>query len=184
MPRTARIIAPDFPHHIIQRGNRRMNVFFKENDYRFYLDLLLEWSSKAGVDIWAYCLMPNHVHIVATPENSDGLRLMMSQVHRRYTAMVNKRESWTGHLWQGRFASYVMDEAHALSAIRYVEMNPVKAGLVTHPESYVWSSARAHTGRTADPLLKDHVIREMIPDWYSYLLQPEYENILRELEKR
>lgn len=184
MPRTARIVAPDFPHHIVQRGNRRMNVFFKPNDYQFYLDLLKEWSKEARVDIWAYCLMPNHVHIVGVPEDTDSLRLMMSQVHKRYTMLINRREEWTGHLWQGRFASYVMDEAYALSAVRYVELNPVRSGLVEKPEDYRWSSARHHIHGVADPVLNDETIRSMVPDWQTYLQQAEHKNVLHALNQR
>jgi len=111
MPRIARVVAPGFPHHITQRGNRRQETFFRDEDYVAYKSLLSEWCQRHGVDIWAYCLMPNHVHMIAVPQDEDGLRLAVGEAHRRYTREINFREGWRGHLWQGRFASFPMDES-------------------------------------------------------------------------
>ena len=130
MARIARVIAAGIPHHITQRGNRRMQTFFGDDDYRAYIALLAEWCRKCRVQIWAYCLMPNHVHLIAVPESEDALRLGIGEAHRRYSRMINFRNNWRGHLWQGRFASFPMDETYLLAAARYVEMNPVVAGLV------------------------------------------------------
>ena len=125
MARLARIVVPGMPHHITQRGNRRQQTFFNSDDYSVYIDLMAQWCREQGVRIWAYCLMPNHVHLVAVPSSEGGLRRAIGEAHRRYTRRVNFREGWRGHLWQGRFASFVMDESYLLAAARYVELNPV-----------------------------------------------------------
>ena len=129
MARLARIVAPGLPHHITQRGNRCQPTFFCDEDYQYYLELMAQWCSAHQVEIWAYCLMPNHVHLIAVPQSADGLRRAIGEVHLRYTRMVSFREGWRGHLWQGRFASFVLDEPYLLTAARYVELNPVRAGL-------------------------------------------------------
>lgn len=147
MARLARVVVPRVPHHVTQRGNRRQRTFFGDEDYRHYLALLKTWSARAGTRIWAYCLMPNHVHVVAIPEAEDGLARTIGEVHRRYTRHVNLREGWRGHLWQARFASFPMDDAHLVRCIRYVELNPVRAGLCASPFDWRWSSAREHRDR-------------------------------------
>jgi len=130
---------------------------------------MAEWCHKLGVEIWAYCLMPNYVHLIAVPESEDGLRRAIGEAHRRYTRYVNFRQKWTGHLWQGRFASFLMDEGYLLAAARYIELNTVKAGLVKHPEEYVWSSAQAHAARQDyDPVAVKPLLR-MIDDWSKFL---------------
>ena len=121
-----------------------MQTFFCDEDYQEYLSLLAEWCGEFDVRIWAYCLMPNHVHLILVPSTADGLRRAVAEVHRRYTRMVNFRERWRGCLWQGRFASFVMSEKHLMGAVRYVERNPVKADLVERAEDWPWSSAAAH----------------------------------------
>ena len=135
---------PGCPNHVTQRCNRRQATFLREEDYRVYLDLMAEWCSRRGVAIWAYCLMPNHVHLIAVPESVESLARGIGEAHRRYTRYVNFREGWRGFLWQGRFSSFVMDERYLLAATRYVELNPVRARLVRKPTAYEWSSARAH----------------------------------------
>lgn len=169
MSRIARVVAPGFPHHITQRGNRRQQTFFSNDDYRAYLDLMAEWCDWYKVGIWAYCLMPNHVHIIAVPQDEDGLRLAIGETHRRYTRMINFRNDWRGHLWQGRFASYPLGEAYLLAAARYVELNPVKSNLCVKPEDYPWSSAAFHVNGKEDPLVKHSPLVEMVDDWKSYL---------------
>jgi len=128
MARLARVVVAGYPHHVTQRGNRRQETFFGDDDYRSYLELMAEWCTRCGVEVWAYCLMPNHVHLVAVPSTSGALAAAIGEAHRRYTRGVNFRQGWRGHLWQGRFASYVMDETHLLAAVRYVEMNPRNLG--------------------------------------------------------
>src|SRR3989337_4593233 len=129
MARLARVVAPGLPHHLTQRGNRRQETFFCEEDYRTYIRLVAEWCREYKVDVWAYCLMPNHVHMIVVPETENGLRRAIGEAHRLYTRHINFREGWRGHLWQGRFASYPMEENHLLATARYVELNPVRAGL-------------------------------------------------------
>ena len=136
MARLARVVAPGYPHHVVQRGNRRLPTFFRDDDYWLYPKLMTEWCEVFPVDIWAYCLMTNHVHLIAVPETADGLRRAMGEAHRRYTAAINKREQWTGPLWQGRFSSVVMDEEHLLTAARYVELNPVRAKMARAADEY------------------------------------------------
>jgi putative transposase len=132
------------PHHVTQRGNRRQQTFFGEEDYQHYLELISQFCRADHVAIRAYCLMPNHVHLIVVPQSAESLRRAISEAHRRYTRRINVREGWRGHLWQGRFASFVMGEDHLLTAARYVEVNPVRAGLVQAPSRYRWSSAAAH----------------------------------------
>ncbi|HZL00294.1 MAG TPA: transposase [Caulobacteraceae bacterium] len=144
MPRQPRVVVPDQPHHVTQRGNRRSPIFFEAGDEQIYLDLMVRECRRREVGIWAYCLMPNHVHLVLTPRSADGLGLAVGEAHRRYTNYVNIRGGWTGHLFQSRFASVAMDEAHVLAAFRYISLNPVRARLVARAEDWAWSSARAH----------------------------------------
>jgi len=144
MARIARLVVPGIPHHVTQRGNRRETTFFEAADYCLYRDLLGAAAGRAGVEIWGYCLMPNHVHVIATPGEADGLRRTFGELHRRYTAHINTRHRWTGHLWQARFGSVAMDEAHLIAALRYVSLNPVRARLVARAEDWPWSSVMAH----------------------------------------
>lgn len=169
MARIARVIAPGLPHHITQRGNRRQQTFFGEEDYQVYLALMAQWCVKYRVEIWAYCLMPNHVHLLAVPESESGLARAIGEAHRRYTRHINFRQGWRGHLWQERFTSFPMDERHLLAAARYVEMNPVAAGLVDLPEDYRWSSASAHLAGNDDALVKVKPLLELVGDWRGFL---------------
>ena len=127
MARLVRIVVPDCPHHVTARGNRREPIFFEDGDQEIYRDLLSEQMSKASVKVWAYCLMPNHVHLILYPSTEDGLAQALGAAHRRWANFVNARSRWRGHLFDGRFASVVMDESHLLAAVRYVALNPVRA---------------------------------------------------------
>jgi len=169
MPRIARLIAPGIPHHVTQRGNRRMETFFRDEDYQAYLALMAEWCRKCNVAIWAYCLMPNHIHLIAIPEAEEGLRLAIGEAHRRYSSMINRRQKWTGHLWQGRFSSFPMDETYLLAAVKYIEMNPVRARLVAEPYDWPWSSACAHAAGKDDQLVKVEPLLEMVGEWRQFL---------------
>ena len=162
----------NLPHHVTQRGNRRQRTFFSQHDYEAYLDLLATWCGRCGVEVWAYCLMPNHVHLVVVPDSEDGLRRGIGEAHRRYTRRINFRKRWRGHLWQGRFASYVLDEHYLLAAVRYVEMNPVKAGLVRRPRQYRWSSAAAHLKGRDDALVRVAPLLQVVGDWRKFLSEP------------
>ncbi|MFC2251318.1 transposase [Labrys portucalensis] len=164
MARIARLVVPGFAHHVTQRGNRRERVFFCDEDYRAYLDLLKIYAPKSGTRLIAWCLMPNHVHLLAIPTEPDGLRAMLGETHRRYTARINTRQQWTGHLWQGRFGSVVMDETHLAHAVRYVCLNPVRARLVERARDWPWSSARVHLDGRDDGLTDLGPVRERFPD--------------------
>jgi putative transposase len=169
MARIARVVVPGLPHHVTQRGNRRERVFFEDGDYALYRDLLAERCRTLKVEVWAWCLMPNHVHLILVPHSAEGLARAMGETHRRYTAYVNARARQTGHLFQGRFASAVMDEDHLLAALRYVALNPVRAGLAKRPEDWPWSSARAHLGLGADGLTVCEPGLSRMPDFASLL---------------
>ncbi len=169
MARIARVIAPGLPHHVTQRGNRRQTTFFCDEDFQIYIDLMAHWCAKYHVDIWAWCLMPNHVHLIAVPTDEAGLARAIGEAHRRYTRHVNFRHDWRGHLWQERFASFPMDEAHLLAAARYIEMNPVAANLVSDPGQYPWSSAKAHLNDQDDGLVNRAPLLDLVSDWQSFL---------------
>jgi len=189
MPRIARIVAPEFPHHIIQRGNRRQKVFFNEDDYNEYLTLLNDYSHRFNVDILAYCLMPNHVHLIATPHKEGSLARAVGETHRNYTRFINFREKWRGYLWQGRFSSYVLDERHLLAATRYILLNPVKAKIVGNPwdyawssADYAWSSAKHHIRRNNNSLVNDSLLQGLIGDWKGFLAASPDSNEIRLLQ--
>ena len=170
MARIARIVSPGMPHHVTQRGNRRQQTFFNNDDYRLYQALMSEWCKEYGVDIWAYCLMPNHVHLIAALKTKDSFKSAIGEAHRRYTRMVNFREGWRGHLWQGRFSSFVLDENYLLACTRYVELNPVRASLVKNPEDWQWSSASAHIKGKSDVLVNvTPLLRIIRNNWHDFL---------------
>ena len=169
MARMPRLVIPGYPHHVTQRGNRRQRTFFSVEDYQAYIQLLASARDAAGVQIWAYCLMPNHVHFVLVPARSESLADLFKEAHRRYTRLINVREGWCGHLWQERFHSFVMDERHLLAAVRYVELNPVRAKLCARAEHWEWSSALAHLNGTDDALATVAPMLERISNWSNYL---------------
>ncbi len=179
----ARLVVPGMPHHVTQRGNRRQQTFFNDGDYAAYLELMAEWCREKGVEIWSHCLMPNHVHLIAVPSTEDGLRGAIGSAHERYTRRINFREKWRGYLWQGRFASFVMDEPYLLAAARYVELNPVRARLVASAEDWPWSSARAHLSRCDDRLVQVAPLLTMVPDWQALLNSALREEELRDLRE-
>jgi len=141
MARLARIVVPECPRHVTARGNRREPIFFEEGDQEIYCDILAEQVRRAGVQVWAYCLMPNHVHLVLYPSTEDGLGRALGGAHRRWANYVNVRGRWRGHLFDGRFASVAMDERHLLAAVRYVSLNPVRAGLTASAQAWPWSGS-------------------------------------------
>lgn len=179
MARRYRFVVPGMPHHVIQRGNRRQPVFFSDHDRLYYLRLLKEHAGKFGVKIWAYCLMTNHVHLVLVPVAPDSLAKAVAETHRRYTRMINFREQWRGYLWQGRFSSFVMDDAYSLKALRYVERNPVRAGMVKKASEYAWSSARAHVEGVANEYLDVCPVIERIGNWDKCLSSEIEDDVLK-----
>jgi putative transposase len=141
MARRARIILPGVPHHVTQRGNRRQKVFFTASDYQVYLELLQTSAKAFEFEIWSYCLMPNHVHLMVVPKTESSLRDGISHLHQCYTRAINRSHKWQGHLWQGRFFSCPVQHERAAIVARYIELNPVRAAIVSDPKDYIWSSA-------------------------------------------
>lgn len=186
MPRLARTVFSAVPHHITQRGNRREDVFFSDEDRIAYLQWLADYCTKYGLQVLAYCLMTNHIHVVAVPEGQDALEKVFRPLHTRYAQRVNRAKRWKGHLWQGRFFSSALDERYLWAAIRYVERNPVRARIVRRAENYPWSSAPAHCGLKQDAVLtKDSGwLRQAkrIGNWSKWLAEgdrPEQLDVLR-----
>ena len=183
MARLARIVAEGMPHHVVQRGNRRQRVFFNDSDKQEYLKLLKESVVKHGVKVWAYCLMDNHVHLIVVPGHKEALAQCIGWVHKQYTRMVHFREGWRGYLWQGRFSSFVLDEGHVYAAVRYVERNPVRAGLVSKAHDFEFSSAARRAQGSKDGLLSDFYLMEQVRDWKEYLSQADAEGDLKLMRK-
>jgi len=177
MPRLARSVIANLPHHITQRGNRREDVFFTDEDRQAYLSWLGQYAQKHGVEILAYCLMSNHIHLVAVPSDEAGLQQVLKPLHMRYAQRLNRARGWCGHVWQGRYFSSALDEDYLWAAIRYVERNPVRARLVRKAGNYAWSSAAAHCGLRDDPILtqqKQWRRRfDAMGDWPAWLAAPD-----------
>jgi len=169
MARIARIVIPGFPHHVVQRGNRRQKTFFSDEDYEEYINLLCRHAKKFNTAILEYCLMPNHVHLIAVPEKKDSLAKTVGLTHLKYTRMINFREKWRGYLWQGRFSSYVLDERYLLAAVKYILLNPVRAKIVKDPWDYKWSSAKHHMGMETSKFISDKLVNSLITDWKEFL---------------
>jgi len=146
-----------------------METFFEAGDYEEYLSLMRQWGLSSGLEIWAYCLMPNHVHLIVVPESAESLARGIGETHRRYTRYINFKKGWKGYLWQGRFASFPMDEDYLLAAVRYVELNPVRAGLVKKAENYRWSSARAHLTGSDDGVVTVKPMLDRVSNWSDLL---------------
>lgn len=179
MARLARVVAVGEPHHVIQRGNRRQNVFFRDGDKREYLNILRLQAKLFSLEIWAYCLMDNHVHLIVVPQQEDSLTKAIGETHQLYTRMINFRERWRGYLWQGRFKSVPLDEKYLYAAVRYVERNPVRAKIVKKAEDYPWSSARIRVYHEDDSLLSKFYLMEEIDNWSEYLEGQEGEEDLK-----
>ncbi|NWF85105.1 MAG: transposase [Bryobacteraceae bacterium] len=177
MPRNQRCVLPGQAYHITQRGTNRQRVFFTSSDRSAYLRLLGQNLDDAEVRLLAWCLMPNHIHLVAVPERADSLAVLLRRVHGRYAQMVNARRLRSGHLWQNRFYSCALSPSHLWRALAYVERNPVRAGIAGRAEDYRWSSAAAHLGLAKDryALLDMEFWREQggAAGWSELLAQPE-----------
>jgi putative transposase len=181
MARIARVIIPNLPHHVTQRGNGRQKTFFSEADYELYRNLLANSCKKARVSCLAWVLMPNHVHLILVPRDEDGLRAALAPVHRAYAGIIHARRKKTGHFWQGRFGTTVMDESHLAEAFRYVLLNPVRAKLVTKPEAWEWSSARAYLKDRDDGLTDTGPMLSRFPDIKALLSADENKDNLKRL---
>jgi putative transposase len=174
MARLARVVIPGHPHHVTQRGNGGARTFFGDADYALYRDLLAENCAAAEVEVWAWCLMPNHVHLILVPSDPDGLRRALAPVHRRYAGVIQARRKRTGHFWQGRFGAVAMDEEYLAAALRYVSLNPVRARLVERAQHWRWSSTSAHLRGKDDGLTARAPIRDRFPRFADLLAsEPE-----------
>jgi putative transposase len=163
MPRVARIIADNHPCHITQRGNNRQDVFLDDEDRTAYLSFLKALTEQHKVRVLGYCLMKNHVHLVVLPEKAALLAKAIGGTHFRYAQYFNKKYKRSGHLWQNRFYSAVLEEMHLVSAMRYIERNPVRVGEAVIPEQYPWSSAKAHvTGNGTGDLLDMQLWQKLV----------------------
>ncbi|HSO08829.1 MAG TPA: transposase [Desulfoprunum sp.] len=173
MSRISRIIAPGLPHHIAQRGNNRAPVFFADDDRETYLDMLTFYATRHSMQIWAYCLMENHLHILAVPERADSLARGIGITNQVYTQYINRRMHHSGHLWQNRFFSCIVGgRQHLWQTARYIERNPIRIGLAAKAEEYPWSSARAHTTGTRSMVLSNS-------SWLAPNKRPTYTAFLR-----
>jgi putative transposase len=170
MARIARIVVPGSPHHVVQRGVRSMDIFRDDGDRKHYLDLLSDFGKRHGVQFWAWCLMTNHVHLVAVPAAEDSLARAVGQAHKHYAQSINRREKARGHLFQERFYSYpIQQDGHFLAVVRYVELNPVVAGIASRAEKHKWSSAGYHLSGHRDPLIENDPVKAMVARWDQFL---------------
>lgn len=186
MPRHARVVCPGLPHHITQRGNHRKRVFFASGDPESYLRLLREQAKRYAIQVAAYCLMPNHVHLVAVPSAKDSLHRALKALHGQYAQRVNRMRNVTGHFWQGRFFSSPLDAQYFLNVVRYVELNPVKTGMVAAAEDYAWSSAAAHCGLRRDTIitpLRQFSVLADIADWSRWLGEGIAEDVIQTIRR-
>jgi len=185
MARIARVVVPHVPYHILNRGNHRQEVFILELDKLLYLKLLGENGTEFGISFLAYCLMDNHLHLVAIPKTKDSFAKGFGETNRKYSSIINIRESWTGQMWQGRFKSFPMDESYLFEAVRYTERNPVRAGLVKKASDFLWSSAAAHIEGVGHPLIAlcDPSKYISVDDWASYLDEDNNEDCVAKIRK-
>lgn len=178
MPRIARIVYVDYPHHIIQRGNNKQTVFFDDEDRKEYLKLLNKYAKECGSELHSYCLMTNHVHLLLTPEKNNSLAKTMQKLSLRYTQYINKKYTRTGRLWECRFHSCVVEkETYLWSVYRYIERNPVRAGIVKDPIKYRWSSATLNTTIV-------HQNKLVKPIWKDYFERNEYHKFLNQHDNK
>jgi len=178
MPRPARVVIPGLPHHVTHRGNRRGDIFKETEDYKTYLRLLRKHSERNGVALNGYCLMPNHIHLIAIPARGDSLSDLVQEVDGTYATIFNARYGLTGHTWENPFFSCALDPSHFWNALRYVELNPVRARMVPRAEQYRWSSAAAHCGLCSDRLLANRNLpNNVIADWSVWLADGNSKNV-------
>ncbi|HLF85976.1 MAG TPA: transposase [Nitrospiria bacterium] len=174
MPRIARVCAINYPHHITQRRNNKEPVFFKEEDRGFYLKTLSKYSHKYYLEIWAYCLMSNHAHILAVPKKDESLARGIGGTNLVYTQYINRKYKRSGRLWQNRFYSTIIEKEPYLWAVaRYIERNPVRAKLEKRAEGYIWSSARSHVLGKRDDILSGSWLGEKEISVYSDFFRKE-----------
>ncbi|MBN1527285.1 MAG: transposase [Candidatus Omnitrophica bacterium] len=187
MPRIARIVAIDHPHHITQRGNYRQNVFTNDADRKQYLEFIAYYAKKLHLEIISYCLMDNHVHFIAIPKHEDSLSKTFSIAHTRYSQYFNNKMSSSGHLWQGRFYSCVLDERHLMATARYIERNPVRAKIIKDPIDYMWSSAKCHANKSRTEIIDTSQLFRYIEipqkDWKEFISEHDNPDEIARIRK-
>jgi len=183
MARIARVVAPEYPHHIIQRGNNRAKIFSAVKTRKKYLGLLRDYAKKHQVSVLAYCLMSNHVHLLIKPRQSESLAKLMQGVSQAYTKYINRRYKRTGRLWESRYYSCVIDkESYLWMAARYIEQNPVRARIVKQAEDYSYSSARAHILNEPDEVLNEELFsKDERPEYIRFLKAKVSDDELRQI---
>lgn len=186
MPRIARIIGIGYHHHVVQRGNNREKVFLDREDYKKYLSLLKKYSTEKEVVILAYCLMPNHVHLLAKPSGEEHLSKMMQGITLCYTQYFNRKNKRTGRLWECRYYSTLIDKERYLWAVsRYIEKNPVRANLVKRAEYYFYSSAKTHILGENNALLREPLFdKDELYSYKSYMETGEDEEAIKDIIRK
>ncbi len=185
MARLERIVVPGLPHHVTHRGNRKQEVFLDDTDRTTYLRILRDRAAKYELRLWVYVLMSNHIHLICVPKTAESLSRAVGKTQGDYASYFNFRHRQVGHVWHSRFRSFVMDQSHLMNATRYVERNPVRAGIVHQAERYSWSSAPGHCGLQSDPLLTaDFPLLIEVPDWSVWLRGEESQQTLEQLRQR
>jgi putative transposase len=177
MPRIGRVVAPNMPHHVVQRGHNRNAVFVDDCDYSYYLDTLGKWTRQLQVKVYAWCLMTNHVHLLLDPRDDiKSIGLLMKRLAGRQTRYVNKQKNRTGSLWDGRYKMSIVDsDQYFLQCCRYIELNPIKAKMVTCPKKYRWSSYRENAGLSSSEIVDRHGFAKLsgvrFEDYREYVAQ-------------
>jgi len=186
MPRVARLVIPGYPYHITHRGNNKQTIFITEEDKRKYLYLFEEARKKFNMKVIAYCIMNNHVHYIAIAQDALSFARTINTAHMGYARYFNHKYSCVGHLWQGRYYSCILDDAHLIAAVRYVERNPVRAGIVSKPWDWVWSSAREHLELEYKGIILLENVNVYIPlsSWREYIDMPDLDTDIREIRKQ
>ena len=170
MGQARRIVIPGIPHHVVLHGVRSIDIFASDADRRYYVGTLNECAGRYGLSIWVWCLMTNHIHLVVVPADELSLGKGIGETHRRYSRHFNFSQSASGHLFKERYFSYpIQQDGNLLCVARYVELNPVMAGMVPRPDAYAWSSARHHLRGKADPLVGRSALLDMAPNWKEFL---------------
>ncbi len=182
-----RITIAGFPHHVVQRGLNGRQTFLRDDDYAVYLEIMAECCLRHGVAVWAYCLMPDHAHLIAVPGEKDALTRCLRAAHGRYTKYINHRTYSRGQFWQGRYASHLLDERYLIACTRYIEINPVKRDYVDEPVDWQWSSAKAHIMKRDDALVQTDPLLERVEiEWRDFLVEtrpPEEADLFYSHEK-
>ena len=183
MPRYPRQTFAYTPHHIVQRGCRREKIFFDESDFHTYIRYLVTAAIKYDVEIWCYCLMDNHIHLIAFPKDEKSLSKMIGEAHRKYSLYINYKNDWKGHLWEYRFKSFPMDVTYLFHTVRYILRNPIDAGIADHPINYRWSNAHSLIHKLPNKFPGSLGLLDFLNDWSDFISQPTNKEIERSIHR-